>query len=922
MVVVSDGPVVNHFVFDGDADPAGAHYQISGFKDSSGGLTGTPETYQLVVNQTVGLNLYRAARTDDDTYIYLPGGSVDADLATTAVPGTFYFDGQVRLAGVNPTAVNSYTLTVQGTDIHIDPVGPNQTRALMNNPVSFLGSMPQDVQTINMQNGGGMVTIDGSELHGQLNVNVFALSAGVINAGLKPIFDAATFAHPVDPHLSAGFSGGSIFVNKVRPDLNVNLTGVSTYASIILYQDPSVYAGTLSPLASFLSSVESNVRNLIGAPQSNFWSFAAAPTHVTIGNGSLADIQGNVSTTNAEVTIEDRQGTAANIIQMTTTGFTGWATPSASHPSVTIGTVFGAFTFNASPLDRFNIDGTPKHWWEVNLAAIEPHGYPIYTIAFDGTNYTRRISTYDDYLFFPTDRTIIKNFVTTGAPSDVYISGKDMMPMSITGNFNLTAGRRLLADGNVQATGLVDNIIKPPAGAVYARQQPIQYTYTGQGTSTAIWDASGDVLTQSFLASMKAIGFYGVFASPLNPGLSTLYYLDGDYVNYRYENASHFPLSSNIDVRGQLVYGANTELSFFAPQIPQNSTLTPIFDNPLTAPVHFYANQASALGAAENLTIYTTRGLVDVHGKRGVTRVILAPPRGMNPQILDSAPDLTGMITLQTVLPYLPAGDYLTQSVLGDVSVTDATLQIEADNFATPAAPAVIPPVHLTQTELTGITGGVIHLSNLANYYTSSSSSSDQPEAGNKNAGLYIDLASYGTINTTVEDTPPGVITALDAHASTPHPVTVLGTTGGLVFAAHFNGPTITIGDGTLDRIHGALYFTSGVGDIAKTFDDHLAAARTVTSIGLVGNQTEVNPAYTAKMTGLAPATIYFNALIKHVDILGMPAAPSTCTMPATQRLPGGCSPDCKRRSTSSHGRPARSWPPRRQAWRFTARKP
>ncbi len=85
---------------------------------------------------------------------------------------------------------------------------------------------------------------------------------------------------------------------------------------------------------------------------------------MTIGDGTLAKIQGNVSVNDAAVTIDDHQGVDANIIQTTTTSVTGWATPSSSHPTLTVGTVYGAFTFHGSTTDRFNITGTPNHWWE------------------------------------------------------------------------------------------------------------------------------------------------------------------------------------------------------------------------------------------------------------------------------------------------------------------------------------------------------------------------------------------------------------------------------------------------------------------------------------------------------------------------------------------------------------------------------
>ena len=57
--------------------------------------------------------------------------------------------------------------------IDMEPVGPNYTRTMIGNTLNVIGSMPQDVLTINVLDGSraALLTkrrIDGSELHGQL----------------------------------------------------------------------------------------------------------------------------------------------------------------------------------------------------------------------------------------------------------------------------------------------------------------------------------------------------------------------------------------------------------------------------------------------------------------------------------------------------------------------------------------------------------------------------------------------------------------------------------------------------------------------------------------------------------------------------------------------------------------------------------
>ncbi len=90
--VYHDGTPTAEVILDGDLDPAGAPYIVDGY----GNLH--------VKNQTVGLDVTMGGYRDQDTaYVYLPGGTVQATRIKTG-RGTFYVDGNARLAGTNPTA--------------------------------------------------------------------------------------------------------------------------------------------------------------------------------------------------------------------------------------------------------------------------------------------------------------------------------------------------------------------------------------------------------------------------------------------------------------------------------------------------------------------------------------------------------------------------------------------------------------------------------------------------------------------------------------------------------------------------------------------------------------------------------------------------------------------------------------------------
>ncbi len=358
----------------------------------------------------------------DELRMDLTGATVNADLQFTP-NNIITFDGSDRFAGNNPSAANTYNVTTEGikTGIDMEPVGPNYTRTMIGNTLNVIGSMPQDALTINvlmdLTGAAYQTTLDGSELHGQLNVDAQDASEGALEHQLE----AVLFPGPVPTTLGAAFSSDNILLKAARPDLNVNLKGTTNYDSIILFEPLEDYApDNLFPaMNEFLDEARLAARNEAIAPtffagsgvinlKAFDYTFSAVASTVTIGDGTLAKIQGNVSVNDAAVTIDDHQGVDANIIQMTTTTVTGWATPSNSHPTLTVGTVYGAFTFHASTADRFNVTGTPNHWWEQNTAtALQLLGgdgvfTSLIAVAADDTNFTTRTTSYDDtYHFLP-----------------------------------------------------------------------------------------------------------------------------------------------------------------------------------------------------------------------------------------------------------------------------------------------------------------------------------------------------------------------------------------------------------------------------------------------------------------------------------------------------------------------------------------
>jgi hypothetical protein len=68
-------------------------------------------------------------------------------------------------------------------------------------------------------------------------------------------------------------------------------------------------------------------------------------------------------------------------------------------------------------------------------------------------------------------RTILRNFSTAATPSGVYVMGKNVMPLEVSGNFDLAVGRRLNLDGTVTNVGTILGAIDDAKNYVYTGGQ-------------------------------------------------------------------------------------------------------------------------------------------------------------------------------------------------------------------------------------------------------------------------------------------------------------------------------------------------------------------------------------------------------------------------------------------------------------------
>jgi hypothetical protein len=844
------GSPTGHVVFDGDSDPAAAQYVI----DGNGRLH--------IVNQTVGLNVtINGFRSQDQVYVYLPGGSVTADLTHTGT-GILYLDGKSRLAGNHPTAPNNISARVRAGNISLDPVNTNDSVMHAFNTVYVQGSMPQD--SLNVTASTSFAVAPSQQGLPRTSVGVYTGYFGSYNVVNQPSDFYTVLSWPFQSIVNTDSNDPAILVSNPPPP------GVNYVDTTLLYRysgpDPQGLPDAfvpvrIYPLASSPSTIDSNANfdasqlrgsfsfqvaqpdytaaealvagfgyrsalpvetfgqttvvlskvnpqlsvSITGTAPINssdynslnpFISFGGgsvihyAGTQVTIGTAVLSDIQGDVAVHQGWLKdVNDRQGANANILTMTGSMLTGWATSGGiTHPTLTFDTLQGDFTVSGSPVDQFDVENTP---------ASAP-------------------------------KTRIQNFATSGSPATVYVMNKTVMPLYVTGNFALYAGRRLNPDGSVTAVGQIGGLFNPlakfdpygaglnsgispsfllenlqifdPSNTVvvpgvpysnyiydYTIQTPLPvfFNYTGAGQGTLVFDAAHQVIN--------------------NPNALTNSNLDGIASNINYPGKADLRYRTIFDTRGaavtgalagDVIYGASTEVFYYGPIENGNTTFLNkpgpivVIDNPFAAPVHYISNPNSS-GGIEEIIVGAALGPVDLQGHGAGTRVEINP--------LFSLP--IQQVATNGVVPGWTAaggGFSLVDTIHADVTVGNATLRVIGD-IPLPAGvqpPASLPDVHVTAGQITGIADATIRFSDLADSPSINSFSGSFGLTLDINAlqlpGLSIELPSHAAAKTFVDNTPAGITTAISTILSasdttfTAGPISVLKTTGPLVLGQLF----------------------------------------------------------------------------------------------------------------------------------------
>ncbi len=896
-------------ILDADLDPPGAIY----------GITGSDfPAFNTVANTTVGLTVVAYGyRQQDRFYIYATGATIQANLQQ-GPPAQFYFDGQARLGptGIHPTEPNDITIATRYGTATMTPLAQYNSLLDMFNDVYILGAMPQDSLDVNMPTHVRMTSSIGEDLKLELNPEggaVFNGDASSLVSWLADIPQAGQTGsqqvfvniRPVDwdAFFAPGAGHGSAPNPFITQPYGVDIAHQDASASVTLYRYETI-GGVRTRIED---TYNGSVRYWLVDPHP-----VAVNNDVDLDASHLrGDFKWNVTGPDYDYIRQLDQASMFFAVTQSVSfsaPFFTWGTPhdfmriafgqsdiSLSHvnpeSTVEIHSDNGTFTYDTPNMSNAVVSSYPITSLNVGAGVLaniqgdvavdqvqleidDRNGAMANILDMTSHNITwtsaaHRLQTLTtsnlrgdltltggaidrvavDDTPAVEGRVLIRNLVpaTEGfASPGVYVmKHSEMHALDVVGNLNLSLGRRLLADGTVQNVGDLsglttfetDNLGRP------ITSQTVNYTYTGAGKGSLVYDGSnftapGPLSLNQYPASIASAGV---------PDRAALHWGEATF------QLDVTPINS-------VSFGDNTDLKVYAPitgfftRASGRSGI--LIDNPTAATIEYFSNPLTPATRNDYVNVSSSAGPLEVTGRGSLTKVLLQPYHAN----FSLEGDLRSLIT-------------------GDVSVTNAALQIVPTNTTTPGA--VPQPVVLSNTQLTGVTGGVVSFSNLASFTDITNfTTTGLP-------GLSIGMPHYGATSLTVNGTPSGVITAINTVKDVPiGPTTVTGTNGelwlGLIAQStnvgsdtrtQFRTSSLVIGDGDLNDIQGAIALSPGSGDNNLATSGITINNQNGTPAGDVefDDNQEANPrGNSVELSGLSPAPIFWKTyLTSAIEIRG-----------------------------------------------------
>ncbi|MFO0911592.1 MAG: MBG domain-containing protein [Pirellulales bacterium] len=890
---VGDGP--SQVVFDGDNDPAGAQYTIASSRPP-GASPSQPSGF-VVANTTVGLTVGVSGYGKSDSfYVYLPGGTVDATLQQGPLSSVF-IDGQARLAGTNAAAPNKITIAGRYGTSTMTPISEYHSQLSIGNDVHFLGSMPQDSLAVSIPSPVLITASQTNQLDIASNPSIFATVSGMASGriyswddGGRPTF--FLFANVTKAEWSSAGLGGlpnpfleqpyGIIMPSEAADLTVTYHQVGVLNGVP-FDNTREYSGKARgwlvdthPVAPN-NDVRLDASQLRGTFQFNVTgpdydyvrslkqAFKFAVTGSVSYNGfhtwgTPYDIP-RISFGQSNIVLSNVHPELSVAVHSDNRNFayTQNANESGIATEVPISTVvvspYALTTLNVGNGVIGNIQGNVSAD-QVQLEVDDRNGMQPNILSLTSNTVSWLTST--GALKTLTASSLRKDLTLTGGNADRFaVSGtpltegkvliRNLLPavvgfespgvylmgnrakqvLEVNGNLSLFVGRQLNTDGTVTEAGDVIGATSYAGGPTDVDDwHSISYNYTGAGRGILIYDSS----------QSQFLNFFGDISG--DAGSQVAFHL-GYAETYQGDL-----IGTAISAGNRVAFGPNTDFTLLQSQLIQFGTGFRI-DNRTAASIRYILNPLRAATSFDSISVDASFGPLEIQGNRGRSAV-------------NFVPKLTK--------------DLLT-SVTGDVTLSNIGATFATTTLGAPV-PAVLPAIQLTDTQLTGVTGGVIRFANLADYSV---------PFGRSYPGLYVGLQSYGAASLNISNSGAGFTTAFETVANVPIGATsITGTTGTVrlnsvgfdadtsVIRREFRTTSLSVGkNGSMTGILGDVWLGTPFGFFSSgtvTIDDHLDT---------VSRNAEFAADITTSavaLSGLSIGRILWNRdLTSHVDVLGAP---------------------------------------------------
>jgi hypothetical protein len=900
-----DANAPSHFVLDGDLDPPGANYDIKTEVPHGASMD---RIHMEVENETVGLRvkLYDYRETDT-VYVYMPGANVTADLR--GLPATFYFDGQARLTGTNPTSPNNIDIASTYGATTLTPLGQYNSLLDMWNDVYVLGAMPQDSLSVTVPTNVVLTPTITNDFQLHLNPDVWwelptdprylmswfsgarpeffmfenvdaeswdtVFAPGAGNGTPPNPFGDDALPYGIDlPHIDSSITATFYHwenVNGVRTLLHEDLMG--TVRQWIIDPDPVAVNNDVQLDASQLrGNFQFNVQPpnydvvkrlehdtfFSGAVTQSayfnapFWTWGTPYDFMRIAFG-----QSNItlSDVNPELAVGINGG-SAEFTYYTNNGNDPYSTV---HPTVVSAYPLTKVNVGAGALA--NLNGNVS----VNLAELEVDDRNgtvpniIGMTAANGITWTSASGGLQTLTV-----TNLRNTLTlTGSDVDQFgVEGTPDSALSITIR-NFSPALEGFASPGIYVMGMQKSRHLTVTGnfGLYVGQR-----LNADGSVTAVGDLSN---VANFSGSYPNPSYYTLISyNYTGAGRGTLVYDASHFESIPTNFSYNVSIKADPDNSGRAAFQWGYSVSAPAPPIGNKLDFGDNTDFFVYAPSHGFNSAAFGRG----ILIDNRNSAASLHY---ISSSIPFPNQpsdqvavyGLSGSLAVSG---SGQPTFVTLMPQNNDGD-IYNLITGDVTVSNVSLRI-APTIST-SAPVLSPrAVTLSGTQLTGLTGGVVNFSNLTDY---SLFSTLYP-------GLNIGLPHYAMSSLSILDTPTGVTTAINTvDGVSAGAVSVAKTTGTLSFARSFNlavggsdprndflSDSFQIGDGDLDDIQGEIRLGISGGQFTTT------SALLIDNRGHAGSQevsTTRNSSLNAvQLSGMAPASIlWYISQTSPIDIYG-----------------------------------------------------